>query len=315
MASDSPRFSKPAWRHAALAGAVALVMGVAAVGWRLSRPAEAPPPTVAAVPAPAALRAGPTADASTLPPSTAAAAAPSRPSAGPALAPQTTPPSEDVRKVQQALEGGTAQEALEAAQFLSMCPLRQQMVEAMLMSRDHPESQPWPGTTRQSLDADIAREQDLQRRCQYIDSSLLARAGELYGKAYKGGATAAAMPYLMWLRTEGQHEADAELVRKLQRETRQWAEDADPALLATYAHVDPALLGLSPMQHHAYKEAWLRITAELSGEAAAQAHRALIDGIDKGIGVPPLSPEQQREADALSNQVLDAWRKRSGKGG
>jgi hypothetical protein len=292
-------------------------MLAAGIGWWLSRPAELPP-AVAAAPNTVPLRAGPTADPPAPIPSTPAAAAPppnaSDPPRASGLALPTTPPADDLHMVLQALDGGTPREALDAAYFLALCPHRQQIVDAMTMTRDHPE---WrqAGASVQNLDADIAREQDLQRRCQYVDAAMLARTGELFWKAYEGGAPGALMAYLSWLGGAGRQEANPELLTKLQREARQSAEDGDVTMLLAYAYTwNPAPLGASPMQRQAYKEAWLRITGELSGDAAAQASRASMDSFEQTFGVRPLSPEQQREADALTKQVVDNWRKRQGKG-
>lgn len=134
MAPNTARTPKPTRLHAALAAGVAALMLVAGIGWWLSRPAELLP-AVAAMHDAVPLRAGPTAHPAALMPSTpAAAGAPPNASVPPpasGFARPTTPPFDDLQKVLQALDGGTPQEALDAAHFLALCPLRQQIVDAV----------------------------------------------------------------------------------------------------------------------------------------------------------------------------------------
>jgi hypothetical protein len=69
------------------------------------------------------------------------------------------------------------------------------------------------------------------------------------------------------------------------------------------------------MQRQAYKAAWLRILAEMAGPAATQESRDSMENLEKmmrqGRWAPPaLSAGEQREADALTERVGDAWRRR-----
>jgi hypothetical protein len=317
----TPRRTRARWA----AGALALLLAAGA-GWLLSRPAQAPKAVPVAA-APASAAAAHAVDAASdpaipMPATPVAAAALPKTSAAtplPAVAPRpaapSTSPADDLRKVQQALDGGTPKQALEAANLLSACPHADQMVEAMYTARD--QSTPESRQLNQATGHDpIAWTQDLQRRCQFFDAATLAHRGELFKKAYEGGAEGAALSYLLWLNSDGKQEANPELVGKLQREARQAAESGDFMALVPYAYAfDGTQLGASPMQRQAYKEALFQITGELSGDAAAMASRASMDSLEKMIGTPPLSAEQQREADALAKQVVDNWRKLHGKGG
>jgi hypothetical protein len=74
------------------------------------------------------------------------------------------------------------------------------------------------------------------------------------------------------------------------------------------------------VQRQAYKNAWLSIQAETSGPAMAQASRDSMENLEKmmsqwGAALPALTAQEQREADALTERVVGAWRKRQGRGG
>jgi hypothetical protein len=211
---------------------------------------------------------------------------------------------------------------LEAAMMLSACQGADAAEESLYALRDQP-SPVWqlleksPGF---SNDEQIKQQQDFQRRCQVFDAATLARRGELLKGAYEGGAKDSALPYLQWLNASKQ-EVNPELRGKLQREARQAVEEGDLMALAQYMYAfNPAPLGITEVQRQAYKEAWFTIQGETSGAAMETASRTSMDSTEKmmaqwGALPPPLSPEQQREADALAKQVVDAWRKRQGKGG
>jgi hypothetical protein len=83
---------------------------------------------------------------------------------------------------------------------------------------------------------------------------------------------------------------------------------------------NPTPLGITEVQRQDYKEALFRIQGETSGAAMETAGRASMDDTEKlmtrwGALPSPLSLEQQREAEALAKQVVDAWRKRQRRGG
>jgi hypothetical protein len=314
-------------RVVGIAIGLALVLAAGA-GWLKSRPTDAPARTAgesAAAPAPyEPLRPEAKAEAAAAPPSAAAPLAASSPGAGlPPPAPRGTP-ADELRKVQMALQGGaTPKEMLAAATLLSACPHADQAVEAMYHVRDQPtpEMQALNKATGLRPNDMIAQQQDLQRRCQAFDAATLARSGELFKRAYDGGAEGSALPYLQWLNGEGKREANPELLARLQREARQSAEDGDFMALNAYSLAfDPAPLGATPLQRQAYKEAFLRIQAEMGGPAMEKAMRGMIENVEKsivpwGAAPPPLGADQQREADALARRVVDAWRKRQSQGG
>jgi hypothetical protein len=308
------------------AGAVTAVLAASGI-WLLNRPTDAPALTavtpaasapgaleprrtdVEAAPLPAALPAASTGASTSL-------ARPSPPTPFTSLA-------DALRKVQLALEGrATPKEMLEAATVLSACQGADLAVESMYKLRDQPspESQQFEKSFGFSATDQIKRQQDFQRRCQVFDAATLARRGEFLKGAYEGGAKDSALPYLQWLNASKQ-EVNPELRAKLQREARQTAEDGNFMALTQYSFAfNPTPLGITEVQRQAYKEALFRIQGETSGAAMEKASRASMDDTEKmmaqwGALPPPLSPEQQREADALSRQVVDAWRNRQRKGG
>jgi hypothetical protein len=303
------------------AGAIALVLA-AGGGWLLNRATDAP-----------ALAAGPPAASVRRmlePPLTEAkaevAAAPASaaaPVARPSLRMPTQLTADELRNVQLALEGSASPaDTWEAARILSICKGVDGAVESVYRLRDHADTgwrllEQSPGFRTDKL---IAEMQNAQRRCQIFDAATLARRGELLKRAYEGGAKDAALDYLLWLNAESKQTVNPELLGKLQREARQTAEDGDFKALVVYSHAFDPKLGATPVQRQAYKEAWLRVQTEMSGPAMAQASRDSIENLEKmmsqsGAAPPALSAEQQREADALTERVVGAWRKRQDRGG
>jgi hypothetical protein len=167
----------------------------------------------------------------------------------------------------------------------------------------------------------LAKAQDLQRRCQVFGPATLARRGELLKRAYEGGASDSALPYLQWLNRNGGQKVDPELLSKLQREARRMPEDGDLMALTAYAHAfNPAALGVTPAQRQGYKEAWFRIQGEISGPESEKLSRASMENLEKIVNrsegsSQALTAEQQREADALTARIVEAWRKRRSKAG
>lgn len=237
--------------------------------------------------------------------------------ASPALHPP--PLADELRDVQRALEGGVSpQDSLKAALVLMGCKGADGAVETLYRMRDQAEPawkalQQLPGVRMDEL---IVRTQDSQRRCQAFDAPTMARTGELFARAYRGGAEDAAIHYLQWLIGEGKLTVNPELTGKLQREARQAAEDGDLQALTVFSHAfDPAAHGIAEAQRRGFKEAWFRIQGELSGSALEQASRDAMERTEKMMShrayvSRPLSAEQQREADNLTEKVLAAWRKR-----
>jgi hypothetical protein len=327
---SSPKAPRAVWA----AGALALLV-LAGGGWWLQRAAGAPPapPVASTTGAPAAPRAEAPAEPAVAPPPAAASVAAALPAASAAAPPPARgtslplpmgSPADELRKVQQALNGtATAQQMLEAATMLSLCPHADRIVESTFKSRDQPtpEAQQLEKAAGINKDQQIAWQQDLQRRCQVFDAATLARSGELFRKAHEGGAKNSALPYLQSLTGHGKPPVSPELLATLQREVRQTAEDGDFTTLLMYAHsFDPAPLGATPLQRQAYKEALFRIQREQSGEAMEKASRASTESLEKTMAQwipapPPLSAEQQREADALTKQIVDNWRRGQRKGG
>jgi hypothetical protein len=243
---------------------------------------------------------------------------------GPFLPPVESP-AESLRKVQVALAGGTPQEDWAAAITLESCAHADKMANALMQSHDTMAQSPpevkkmFEGLPPVS-DEMIAHAQGDQRRCQVFDAPTLARRGELYQKAYEGGAEGSALSYLNWLRSEDgpKDKADPELIGRLQAAVRADAKAADFGALASFAFgggFTAAQVAASPVEAQAYREAYFRIVGETSPEGAASS-RALVARLSVfGSKQPALTPEQQSQADALTSQVVDAWHHRKYKGG
>jgi hypothetical protein len=264
---------------------------------------------------------------STAPPSLEAppAATAVRPAASEPLLPPVESAAESLRKVQVALAGGTPQEDLVAAVTLDSCAHADKTADALLQSRDTMAQAPpevkkmFEGLPPVS-GAMIERAQGDQRRCQVFDAATLARRGELFQKAYEGGADGSALSYLNWLRSEDgpKDKADRELIGRVQASVRADAKAAELGVLASFAFTGAYLAGqtgASLVEAQAYREAYLRITGE-GGAANEASARALIAKLSVFVPKQPaLTPQQQSEADALTGQVVDAWHRRMHKGG
>ena len=317
---------KPFPRGLALT-AVAGVAAVAAAGWFATRtpPAAAPAPPSTATPvvadaAPAATPSQPIALASSAPgPATPAIA----PGASAPFMPPVESAAESLRKVQVALAGGTAQDALNAALTLESCAHADTMANALMQGRESlaqapPEIKkmadafPVSGAMRDKALAD-------QRRCQVFDAATLERRGELYQKAFEGGASGSATSYLMWLKGDGaKDKPDPDLVGRVQAAVRADAKAADLGTLATFAYsgaYSAEQAAASPVEAQAYKEAYFRIVDETTPGGGASS-RDMVAKLSAFMGKPAaLTPGQQREADALAGQVVQAWHSHQHKGG
>jgi hypothetical protein len=313
-------------RHAGAAAAL-LLAGGAAVAWLYGgKPAsEAPVAAPAAAPGLPAARAEPAstavaglpAPASSAQPAASGVAAPGLPAvAAPA---SRESPAETLRKVQLALHGGSPEDALNAARTLQHCSAMSKVPEALFAVRDQPDLLP-PPVKKMLKDMgggdvtseQIAHAQDEQRRCQVFDAATLARSDELLHKAYEGQAPGSAMAYLQSLqRPDATAKADPALVARLQADVRKAAQAGDPdtvmalAMGSTGGATD---LGITPAQRLGYKHAALQIQEERF-PGSGKAMQKVIDAISQMTPSAPLTAAQQREADALAQQVVDAWRR------
>jgi len=242
----------------------------------------------------------------------------------PSLPTAAMSPTDELRKVELALQGQTSpKEALEAANSLQACEGADGLVATLYRMRDQAAPQ-WQQVMKNmsgaSSDEVLAKAQDAQRRCQVFGPATLARRGELLKRAYEGGASDSALLYLQWLNSHGREKVDPEFLGKLQREARRMPEGGDFMALTDYAHAfDPAALGVTPAQRQGYKEAWLRIQGEMAGPESEKVNRASMESLEKTVnrwegGSRALTVEQQREADALTERVVEAWRKRRSRG-
>lgn len=226
-------------------------------------------------------------------------------------------PPEAVLRVRQALEGGDPGAAMEAAAILTQCAHVEAQVNTTFAARDQQSpalmrALNWMGAR---IEHAIVAAMTVQRHCQMFDAPTIARRGDLYRRAYEGQVQGAAIGYLRWLRESGRFDAEGSLVGKLQGELRTAAEAGDTEVLMAYALAfDLPDLGITPVEKEAYKQAWLRIQAQVPAEAAAPAVlRALPDIMDKLSSNVPLNAEQKSKADDLANRVLAAYlRRRNG---
>jgi hypothetical protein len=316
------------WGAAALA-----LLGIGVALWPQARPAaDSPSPSAQAgaqgwaSPSPFALPASAAAAPAVAPPgaSTPARAvtmvAPSAP-LRPALPPVETP-AESLRKVQLALGGGTPEEALAAAATLEFCKHAASIADSMHRGRE--ELSPLvPPEIRKSLDKmapppatkeQMDRADQQQRSCQVFDAATLSRSGELLRKAYEGGAREAAQMYLLWLQGDGKDQATPALIATLQAQVRTSAESGDFMALGSAAFGSASALAATPVQMQAYRAAWLRMGEELNPGSTAST-KNMFEALDELGRVQPLTAEQQREANALAQKIVDAWHARMHKGG
>ncbi|WP_329719790.1 hypothetical protein [Ideonella sp.] len=300
-----------------------MAIAFATAGWMYLRwpdseaAAAAPLPAPAAPPMAADTRA---ARAPEPPPSVAptASAASAQPAPTGPFANESS--AELLRKVQLGFGSGSAQEAQEAASVLQFCAQAGKVAESLHAARDTLSIMPaairkfvnsFGGISNEQID----RAQSDGRRCQVFDEATLARRGELFQKAYEGGAPGAAMSYLIWLSHDGKAEADPAVVDRLQADVRQLAERGDLGTLTALAFsVDPRPLGMNRIEREACKQAWLRIVGD-GNPGSAESNGALIAKLERFSNATPLTAEQLREAQALADQLVDAHRRQRGNGG
>lgn len=302
--------------------AIAVVTVLVAGGWLMKR-SEVPAPAAEPAPSPAA---NPQPSSTTVPSfQTASGASPAVPTLPPATTSAPLPlasPAEALRRVQLALDGaGTSRDMLDAASMLSACQGADMAAEHMYRERD----QPSPGAAA-SADHRVVQP-GADPAAAGLPASLpgLRRGhdrapGRAVQARLRRGRQDAALPYLQWLAGSGRP-IDPELRGRLQRDARQTAEDGDFIALTSYSFAfNASTLGITEVQRQAYKEAWLRIQGLMSGAEMERASRISMADMEKlmgqwGAAPSALSADQQREADALTAQVIDAWRKRQGKRG
>jgi len=312
--------TRRASRTAYAVAALLLLAGGAA--WLRGRAAASRAPVALQVPA-SQQAAAPAELASPTPASTASALAPQARPAAPFLPPKDLP-GVALRKVQLALSGGSAADALRAAHALTDCVQASRIVDALFIVRD--QQREVPPVIRQRVDgpSDVTQEkieqaQQEQRRCQVFDAATLARRGELFQKAYEGGAQGSALGYLQWLQSvdevsdRARGKDDPALVGRLQAEVRLAAEAGDMSLLPVLAFADGDTgrqLGITPVQQQAFKEAWLLMLVDGVPGDTTQVRKAIDAQLPPSA---PLTAAQQSEADALTTRMVDAWRRRNGR--
>ena len=295
-----------------LAVVAVVALGAGWLAWRAS-PSEARASAPAgALPA----AAGPGALPPPVPSPARVASAEAKPAAAAPNSPASAPPRDSaadlLRKVQVGLDGSAIQ-SLEAANVLQSCAHAAESAEGMRSAREL-----WsmvPAFIKKFVDSlggisdeQVERAQDDARRCQVFDEATLARRGELFRKAYEGGAPASAVPYLIWLTHDGQGQADAATTAQLQAEVRNLAQAGDFATLAAFAFtVEPQTYGASPVEREAYKQAWLRIIRD-GDPAVAASNAELIAKLERLSRASPLTAQQQQQAQAMAQKVYDSYR-------
>lgn len=220
--------------------------------------------------------------------------------------------TEDMAKVQRALAGGSAAEAMQAAQLLTRCADADRAVQALFETRDE---QPWIFAKLGlglGIDKMIENAQSFQRDCQVFGAATHARTGALFEQAYVGGARHAALAYLRWLQRDGAEPAAPAQIAELQRHIRREAESGDPGMLMLIALTnDPGGLGLSAADRAGFERAWQRIReADPGGDAGLVwgAFQKVLELI--GDKPPQLTPEQEAQAAALAKQVFTEHQRR-----
>lgn len=241
---------------------------------------------------------------------------------------QAFSPAEALRKVQQALGGGTPQEALEAAHLLAGCSYSQGSVETLHAMRDRPNEMPevtkkmvdgFGGITNETIE--FAQRQ--ARQCQAFDAATMARRNELFQRAWEGGAEGGAAAYLGALQNPMEKvKADPALIARLQADMRKAAAGGEPSSLLQMALAtgDGAQgLGVTPVQQAGYKAAWKAIQDEKfpGSNMGAIMEKSMAPVFEMVKPAKPLTAAEQAAADALAQQVIEAWRRKpkSDKGG
>jgi len=300
----------------------AVVVGAASAAWVTTHRASTLV-RVVETPASAPNRDPSVATAASHPPSgTAAAASPASHAVAAASGPPLPPvesAAESLRKVQLALSGGTPQDDLVAATTLEVCAHADKTANDLIQGRDAvnwlpPEVKKVLDQLPRISDDAIARAQGEQRRCQVFDAATLGRRGELYRRAYERGAPGAALPYLTWLKTQGDKDPPApELVARLQAGARADALAADLPALAAFAFGGQAAAketGADAVQMNAFREAYFRIVEEGTPGQSDPGRDLIAKWSTLGPPEPAITAQQRREAEALTRQIVEAWRRR-----
>ena len=315
--------------------AIVIAFGVIGVGtWLHKRPpaAEAPLPGPQTQASQATSGVAPAEPAPVV--STAASAAPAQAAAARASASapdygamakkaweQSRSPAEALRKVQLALGGGTPKEVLEAAQELQGCSYGTGSVEALHAMRDRPSEMPegtkkmvegFGGITNET----IRHAESEARRCQVFDAATMARRNELFQRAWEGGAEGGAAAYLSALQNPMEKvKADPALIARLQADVRKAAAGGDPDSLLQMALAtgDSAQgLGVTPVQQAGYKAAWKTIQDEKfpGVNMGTILEKSMAPVFEMAKSAKPLTAAEQAAADALAQQVIEAWRRK-----
>jgi hypothetical protein len=325
------RFSRQCGRLAWIAAAVLLLAALG--GWWWLRPVAEPVMPAAAPAMPATVVAAAyVAAAPAVPPSSPAAVR-----AVPAPVAASKPPvqalpklssqgfADAIRQTQIALQGpASPKQLLQAAQTLGACKWADEVVKALYNARDQGDAgvKRVAQITGLSVESQIELFQGNQRLCQVFDQATLARQGELLKAAYDSGEKEAAGPYLLWLQTEGRQVANPALLERVQRGLLAVAEGGDFTALIQFstpfsAHAQS--MGITETQRQGFNEAVRQIQVEIMGAEAAKALLTSTAELEAKYRIleatPPLTPEQRAEAEALAARVVNAWRKRQGKGG
>ncbi|RZJ85022.1 MAG: hypothetical protein EOO64_02105 [Massilia sp.] len=235
-----------------------------------------------------------------------------------AALPEGESAADSLRKVQQALAGGSPDELLVAATALQHCSTMSRAPADLFAVRDQPDIVTPPvkkmladmGSGMVTNDQ-IAFAQREQRRCQVFDAATMARRGELYQRAYEGGAGGSAIAYLQWLRDpmEPQKNADPALIASVLTAAHQAAQAGDPnALMAFAMSGSDGVIATTPTQRLAYRNAWVAIQEERF-PGTSQGLVKVIDAVARMTPQPALTAAQQRDAEALTQQVVVAWRR------
>lgn len=314
-----------------IALAIAALAALGAAAWWFGRApapeAAQPGPQAQASPAfgsvmPTAAAPVASSAASALPAPAASASAPDVSAMAKKVFEQSRSPAEALRKVQLALSGGTPQEVLEAAQTLQGCSsYGAGSVAALHAVRDR--SVELPESAKKMMDGfggvtnDMIKNAEAEeRRCQVFDAATMERRNELFQRAWEGGAEGSAAAYLSALQNPLEKtKADPALIAKLQADMRKAAAAGDPSSLLQMALAtgDSAqALGVTPVQQAGYKAAWRAIQdAKYPGAGVGGImEEAMAPVFEAAKPAKPLTAAEQAAADALAQQVLEAWRRK-----
>lgn len=230
-------------------------------------------------------------------------------------------PAELLARVQMAFSNGTPEQSLKAAVTVSKCARLLKAADAATKAGVRGLA---PGQVRQLLSEKESKIFDSMetkptngnpdwfeseiRQCQVLDAQTLARRGELYARAYEGGAPNAAGAYLSWLvRDASEGQVDAKFLLRLRAEVSRTAEAGELLTLQDFVFASQSISiqkGFTTVEHQAYREAYF-LLIERNAPGSSAPLRKWSSGMDQlAPNYVQLTEKERLEASALAEKIL-----------